>query len=572
MPNNNARARSAREWRGDGGFAIFSIHLTGSLIRATDGLGPYQTTLRGHARRWRIAIATIAVASTVAIVSTYPVFSQAWDEPAHLAAGMEWLSAGTYRYETAHPPLARVAAAAGPYLAGARTLGQPTLYAEGRALLGSGDHYRRTLFLARLGMLPFFWLLLATCAVWGSSIGGGSGAALATLFAAANPNVLAHAGFVGTDLAPAALVALALFAWMRWRERPVLMRGTVLGAALALALVTKFSALAFLGAGIAAGELFRAVARRRGGEAPLRLGGSLLAAAVAAALVVWAVYGFRIGPVSHGGVPVPAPELFRGLRDFLAHGTGGHPAFLLGEVRVTGWWYYYLVALAVKTPLPLLALAIVGSAAAVRACRGDEGWRALVPLAGVAGVLIPAMFSRADLGVRIVLAAYPFLALLAARGALAGWQGVGSPRARLARRAGIAALAAGIAIVPVRAWPDYLAYFNALAGRHPERVLVDSNLDWGQDLYRLADTVRARRIESLRVHYFGSGSLAAAGLPSARRLGRDERATGYVAASETFLAGVWSDTSLRWLSRRTPVARIGKSMRLYFIEPGGAVP
>jgi hypothetical protein len=109
-----------------------------------------------------------------------------------------------------------------------------------------------------------------------------------------------------------------------------------------------------------------------------------------------------------------------------------------------------------------------------------------------------------------------------------------------------------------------------VTGSHPERVLVDSNLDWGQDLYRLVDTVRARRIDSVRVHYFGSSNLSSAGLTNARRLGRDERTTGWVAASETFLAGVWADTSLRWLARRTPVARIGPSMRLYFIEPDSA--
>ena len=122
-------------------------------------------------------------------------------------------------------------------------------------------------------------------------------------------------------------------------------------------------------------------------------------------------------------------------------------------------------------------------------------------------------------------------------------------------------------VTSARTWPDYLAYFNPVAGSHPERLLVDSNLDWGQDLYRLADTVRARRIDSIRVHYFGSSQLSSVGLTNARRLARDERTTGWVAASETFLAGVWSDTSLRWLARRTPVARIGPSMRLYYIAP-----
>jgi hypothetical protein len=170
--------------------------------------------------------------------------------------------------------------------------------------------------------------------------------------------------------------------------------------------------------------------------------------------------------------------------------------------------------------------------------------------------------------VRIVLAVYPFLALLAARAVVTAWQASGARAQVLARRAALAALVAGAIATPIRAWPDYLAYFNPVAGAHPERVLVDSNLDWGQDLYRLADTVRARRIDSIRVHYFGSSQLSSVGLTNARRLARDERTTGWVAASETFLAGVWSDTSLRWLARREPVARIGPSMRLYYIPPG----
>jgi hypothetical protein len=168
--------------------------------------------------RWRVATALVACLATIAVVGTYPVFSQTWDEPATLATGMEWLSTGNYHYEAQHPPLARIASAIGPYLRGARSLGNHSMYDEGRALLGEGAQYRRTLFLARLGMLPFFWLLLVVCARWGAHVGGASTATLATVFAAANPNLLAHAGIAGTDLAPAAFVAAGAYAWMRWRD------------------------------------------------------------------------------------------------------------------------------------------------------------------------------------------------------------------------------------------------------------------------------------------------------------------------------------------------------------------
>jgi 4-amino-4-deoxy-L-arabinose transferase-like glycosyltransferase len=443
------------------------------------------------------------------------------------------------------------------------------MYDEGRALLGEGAQYRRTLFLARLGMLPFFWMLLVVCARWGGQVGGAPAAALATLFAAANPNLLAHAGIAGTDLAPAALVAAGAYTWMRWRQHPAPPRALLCGVTLGLAATTKFSAVAFLGLTIVLGELAHTFFRRDDAATHARRfpWRSALVAVIAAALVLWAVYRFHVGPLSPGGVPLPAPELFRGLAAFFTHGSGGHPAFLLGEVRLRGWWYYYLVVLAVKTPLPLLALAIAGAAYAMRA-RRTEGWPAVIPVAGVVAVLVPALLSRVDLGVRIVLALYPFFALLAARAVVTAWKEPGERSYVLARRGALVALVASTLVTPVRAWPDYLAYFNPVAGRHPERVLVDSNLDWGQDLYRLADTVRARGIDSIRVHYFGSSRLSAVGLTNARRLARDERTTGWVAASETFLAGVWSDTSLHWLARRTPVARIGPSMRLYYIPPG----
>ena len=523
--------------------------------------------------RWRTVTALVAFLATIAVISTYPVFSQTYDEPAHLAAGMEWLSRGVYLYEAQHPPLPRVAAAIGPYLGGARSLGNSDMFDEGRAILGEGAHYRRMLLLARLGMLPFFGLLLAICALWGARVAGPPGAALATLFAATNPNLLAHAGIAGTDMAPAACVAAAMYAWMRWREQPSPHRAALFGVGMGLATVAKFSALAFLGPMLVLGEALRLlVPRGTSGTATDRAAvpwRHALIGLAAATFVVWGFYRFDVGTIWHHRIPVPAPELFHGFRPFLQHATGGHPAFLLGEVSNTGWWYYYLVALAVKSPLPLLALAVVGAVASVRAARDAERWPALVPLVGVVAVLAVSMKSHVDIGIRLMLSVYPFLAVLAARGTLFAWRRAGTRASVMVRRLAVALLLATTIAIPVSAWPDYLAYFNPVAGAKRERVLVDSNLDWGQDLYRLADTVRARHIDSVRVHYFGSANLRAVGLPNARHLARNERATGWIAASETFLAGIWADTALAWLARRPPVARIGPSMRLYYIPPPG---
>ena len=121
------------------------------------------------------------VSGTASIIATYPIFSQTYDEGQHIAAGMEWLERGTYSHQVLTPPLARVAMALGPYLAGSRLQGNPSIWVEGNAILEYQGHYQRTLTLARLGILPFFWLACLVLWLFMSSSYGQWQAALGVL-------------------------------------------------------------------------------------------------------------------------------------------------------------------------------------------------------------------------------------------------------------------------------------------------------------------------------------------------------------------------------------------------------
>jgi hypothetical protein len=507
----------------------------------------------------RLVALVAACCALLGVVSTYDEFNNMYDEPAHIAAGMEWLSRGQYQYDPQQPPLSRIPSALLPWLAGERSQGNQNMFVEGRRILGRGEHYERTLMLARLGQLPFLAILLATTWAWARRISDERTAAVAVVFAAANPNLLAHAGIAGTDIAPAALMPLALLAWVIWLERPGARASIAMGLAVAACGLAKFSAVAFwiVAATLVALMAARATPSRFFGLAGARqFGRPSVIAGLAAALLTWAFYRFSFGPVRSW--TLPAPDFWSGLDLFFARGARGHPSFLLGEVRETGWWYFDLVVLAVKTPVPLLVFGALGAWLALR-YRRELGVRALV--AGSAAVILVASLTRVDLGVRLLLALYPMLAILAALAVTWTWERA----ARASNRFVVGAFMAWTVVDPIAVHPDHLAYFNVLAGPRPERILVDSNLDWGQDLYRLRQVTRAIGTDSLRIHYFGTAEFMAVGLERTRRLAPNERPTGWVAASETFYAGVWADTSLHWLRQHEPVARVGRSIRLYRI-------
>ena len=201
-----------------------------------------ETFLGRHSLAVFLALVTLA---TVRIVSTYRVFNHTIDEPAHIACGMEWLDKHVYRYEPQHPPLARVMAAIGPYLAGQHSWGKQGIYNEGAAILYVGNRYDRTLALARLGILPFFWLACAVVYWWTRRSFGEPAAFFATLCFTFLPPILAHAGLATTDMALTATFGASFLALLLWLERPSPGRSVWFGAALAAAILSKFSVLAF---------------------------------------------------------------------------------------------------------------------------------------------------------------------------------------------------------------------------------------------------------------------------------------------------------------------------------------
>ena len=130
--------------------------------------------------------------------------------------------------------------------------------------------------------------------------------------------------------------------------------------------------------------------------------------------VDWLVCGFATLPLServgeHPSVSsslgrwleIPLPQDWVGFLVQLRHQRSGGPSYLLGERRLSGWWWYYPVALAVKVPLGLLVLQIVRSV-----FFRDTG-RRFLPLIIASFLAIAMLGSSRNYGVRYLLPIFP---------------------------------------------------------------------------------------------------------------------------------------------------------------------
>lgn len=451
------------------------------------------------------------------------------DDSMHMPAGYSYLLTRDYRLNQEHPPLIKLLSAVGlwklqphfPFESpGWQQAATPEDPEDGMGKIEEAffrTNARQFEEIAYYGRLPVLVIpLLLLVSVWwlARQLFGPIAALIAVLLIASEPNILGNSIVVQDDVASALALLVFIIALRKFLTDTTVKRALVLGAALGIALATKYSLVVLLPVTFAILIVWSVwqLIRRHTSIALL----SLLVF-VTAYLILIAFYAFHIDRIDanesskiaswfylsgHAAevfkrflvwLPPMLPRYFvYGIDMVVQDSREGRPAFLLGKVSETGWWYYFPVAFALKTTIPFLLASVCGLVWAVIQVLKHKRYLVLYVLLPAVLYLGLTMTSHLNIGVRHLLPMFPFVAIAGA-GFISTLLELG-----LKRRKSFAIAIAVIALAPclliaVFSFPSYLTYFSPLAGgtEHGWQTLSDSNVETGQEVKTLAAYLKA---------------------------------------------------------------------------------
>ena len=443
------------------------------------------------------------------------------DEPLHIQVGLDFWENQDHGYGFTNP-----------------TLPQRIMVLPEVLLDPDGSGFR--LWLARIPVFLTMLMLGAVLFVWVRTRVGKAGALMALVLYCFCPNILAHGSIAGTDLMAAAAFFVSLICSIALIRRVTWIRLVAAGCALGVLFSTKLVAFFMLPTLLALGiyrstdpwplHLFgRSVTQRR--QKSVALIAILLILGGCVVGTIWAVYSFQVRDsrgdeiVSSGEMganPISTPVLHWAARHkLMPEGylvavnmmlTMKNTGYLRGETSYQGWWWYFPYALLVKTPIPTLLCFLfgfgVGIAQLTRLWRKPSAdvhenvleWIGLT--FSIVSYLGISMCSSYNVGIRLMLPIYPCLVSLV---------GLSTPHFEKSEKSkmlhyAVCFLLLWLGFIFFYQSRDPLAYFNEFAGgsKNGYKHLVDSNLDWGQDLPLLAAYLEEREDQEVWLQYFGS--------------------------------------------------------------------
>jgi len=416
------------------------------------------------------------------------------------------------------------------------------------------DNPDQILFFGRIPVMLLSVLLGFFVFRWAKEIYGIKAGLFALFLYSFSPNILAHSRLATVDIGFACFGFIAVYYFWRFLRNISVKSMIIAGITLGLAEISKFTALYLIPVYVILAFIFLyknkkdlALVELFTSKKTLTLYGLLLIIFIIAFFVIIAGFGFK-----------GFPAYVSGFKYAVWHTNTSHPAYLFGEHSMQGWWYYYVVAFLMKTPIPMLALLVLSSIFFKRAKNSVNELFLAIP---AAVLIIFSFFNHINIGVRHILPIFPFIFVFVG--------GLVNVKVKKQKILSIVVLLLSIwyIISSLMIYPHYLAYFNeAIGPDNGHKYLLDSNLDWGQDLKGLKNYMEENGIDEIKLGYWGEDDIEKRGIKYSAVNCYPE--PGLIAVSANNLYGLWEERSfcLEWLRDYEPIDKIGYSIFIYNIK------
>ena len=523
------------------------------------------------------------------------------DEALHIAAGYSYLTENDFRYNKEHPPLIKEIAAF-PLLFLNLSLEKGGAWDNAYEWVAGNEFLFENnvdadiiLFWARLPMVFLSLILAFFIFKFASELYGRKAGLFALFLYSFSPNILANAIIVQTDLPAALIILVGIYYFRKLLLEPNLKNVLVNGLVFGLALSIKFTTVYLLIFYIILFLIFifykkYKLKRENKTYEILKLQNIIkfikysVIILIISLIILFIVYGFNFSGLFNNEVKenfskqfpfsgavynilkfVPAPDSYvEGLRMVTRQSETGYRAYLMGQYKKGGWPYYFPVAFLIKTPIAVL-LFITLTLIFFRKTKNN--------LMDELFLLIPALLyflffipSQLNIGLRHILPVYPFIFIFVSK--LINY--------KKWMKILIVILGTWYLIASIMIYPHYLAYFNEIVSPdYGQNFLLDSNIDWGQDLKGLAKYLEKNNIkDKIWLSYWGNDD------PDYRNINyefyrriMDENSVcqpvkGYIAVSVNHLIGMkeYEAHCFDWLRKYEPITKIGYSIWVYKIE------
>lgn len=557
--------------------------------------------LSSHSTR-NLAIGIIAAGVFLALASVWND-SMIIDEDPHIGAGYSYLAKQDMRLNPEHPPLAKDLAAIPLLFLGINQNAFLSTYWLNnvnsqwdfgrRIIYGSGVSPDLIVHAAKIPMLIFYILAGWIIFRWTRERYGDRASLLALVLFAFSPTIMAHARFVTTDVPALFGILLATYFFVNYLKNPSRKYFWFASCTFGVALLLKFSTILLI-------PFFLILTLLHGWKV---LGKTILIMTVGFAVVVWPVYYFHVynyppsrqyhdtkdllssfgnrtlaNPIiwaSNKPIIRSAAQYGLGLLMVVQRSAGGNTVYFRGNVLLTAGPSYFPYVYMIKEPLAWLALLFIAVALAVAKLKIQkpnlkEHFDEIAMLLWLVIYWGVSIHSTLNIGVRHLLPVYPFMIML-----------VAGQVSKLQRKYfyAVAVLLCWYVIENISVFPHYLAYFNQTVGGPSGgyRYVVDSNLDWGQDLRRFATWVDYHQIKKIEFNYFGWADqsyymgdhfvwLMEDKYKNIQDFMARNDTDGWIAVSATYLQNN-RKTKYAWLADQKPVVVVGNSIFVFHITP-----